>query len=166
MSATMPGLTHDQRDLSVEELTVLAQELAAQPELWRAHVRHDAGQRIFRKVHATPHVSAWLICWMPGHDTGFHDHDGSAGVVTVIDGQVREERLSLGNKPATTVAGPGELLKFGGADIHRVLHHGDGPAVTLHVYSPVLRRMGAYSFDDEGRLLRFALDEETELKAA
>jgi hypothetical protein len=47
-----------------------------------------------------------------------------------------------------------------------VLHHGDGPAVTLHVYSPVLRRMGAYSFDDEGRLLRFALDEETELKAA
>ena len=166
MSVTVPAVTHDQHDLTVDELTALAQELAAQPELWRSHVRHDPARRIFHKLPAGPNASAWLICWMPGHDTGFHDHDGSAGVVTVIDGQVREERLRLGSESATTVAGPGEFLRFEGADIHRVLHHGDGPAVTLHVYSPVLRRMGQYSFDDQGRLLRFALDEETELKSA
>ena len=37
--------------------------------------------------------------------------------------------------------------------------------MTLHAYSPALRRMGAYVADDDGRLLRHALDEETELRA-
>jgi predicted metal-dependent enzyme (double-stranded beta helix superfamily) len=129
-------------------------------------VVHDPAQRMFHKVLATEHVTAWLICWMPGHDTGFHDHDGSGGAVAVIQGQVREERLRIGDVAASAVAGPGDLLRFGPADIHRVLHHGTEPAVTLHAYSPVLRRMGAYELDAHGRLLRFALDEDTELKAA
>ena len=154
------------RDLTVPELERLAVDLASQPALWESHVRHDPTQRIFHKVVNAPHVTAWLICWMPGHDTGFHDHDGSGGAVAVISGQVREERLRLGSTPASSVVGPGEILRFGAADIHRVLHHGTEPAVTLHAYSPVLRRMGAYSFDDEGRLLRFAMDEDQELKAA
>ena len=38
--------------------------------------------------------------------------------------------------------------------------------MTVHAYSPALRRMGAYVADDEGRLLRHALDEETELREA
>ena len=133
--------------LTAAELAGLATDLAADPDRWSAHVRHDPRQRIFHKVLATDEVCAWLICWMPGHDTGFHDHDGSAGAVAVV-------------------AGPGELLRFGPHDIHRVVHHGNAPAVTLHVYSPVLRRMGQYELDDEGRLLRVALDEDQELTAA
>lgn len=155
-----------ERDLDVPELAELAYDLAAQPNLWREYIVHDPSQRTFHKVLSTDHVTAWLICWMPGHDTGFHDHDGSGGAVAVIQGQVREERLRLGAAPASTVAGVGDLLRFGPHDIHRVLHHGDEPAVTLHAYSPTLRRMGAYELDDEGRLLRIALDEDTELKAA
>ena len=61
--------------------------------------------------------------------------------------------------------GPGEVLEFGPADIHRVRHHGTAPAVTIHAYSPALRRMGAYVADENGRLLRHALDEDTELTA-
>lgn len=154
------------RDLTTDELADLAADLASQSGLWAPYVRHDPQQRIFHKVLATPHVTAWLICWMPGHDTGFHDHDGSGGAVAVISGAVREERLRLGGPPASTVAGPGERLRFGPADIHRVMHHGTEPAVTLHAYSPVLRRMGQYTFDDEGRLLRHALDEDEELVVA
>jgi predicted metal-dependent enzyme (double-stranded beta helix superfamily) len=162
---TRPSLVAG-RDLSGEELARLALDLAAQPELWRDHVRHDPRHRVFHKVLATEHVTAWLICWMPGHDTGFHDHDGSGGAVAVIAGEVREERLRLGAVPASSVAAAGELLRFGPADIHRVMHHGTAPTVTLHAYSPALRRMGQYSFDDEGRLLRIALDEDTELTPA
>ena len=114
---------------------------------------------------ADAHLTVWLICWMPGHDTGFHDHDGSAGAVAVLDGAVVEERLRLLEPPATAIYGPGEVLEFGPADIHRVRHHGTGPAVTIHAYSPALRRMGAYVADDTGRLLRHALDEDTELRA-
>lgn len=49
--------------------------------------------------------------------------------------------------------------------IHRVLHAGEGPAVTIHAYSPPLRRMGAYSLSDGGELLRDAQDGVEELKA-
>ena len=154
------------RDLVVDELVGLASWLGERPELWRPHVEHDPDRRIFHRLVHEEHVTVWLICWMPGHDTGFHDHDGSAGAVAVIAGRVREERLRIGAPPAASVAGPGELLRFGPHDIHRVLHHGTAPAVTLHLYSPVLRRMGQYELDDEGRLLRVALDEDTELNAA
>ena len=154
------------RHLSQEELTDLATGLAAQPELWRPHVRHDPARRVFHKLVSTPDVTVWLICWMPGHDTGFHDHDGSGGVVRVVEGEVREERLSFNGPPTSSVARAGELLDFGPADIHRVLHHGTGPATTIHAYSPVLRRMGQYTWDASGRLLRHALDEDTELKVA
>lgn len=37
--------------------------------------------------------------------------------------------------------------------------------MTVHAYSPVLRRMGQYVADDDGQLLRHALDEDAELRA-
>jgi predicted metal-dependent enzyme (double-stranded beta helix superfamily) len=154
------------RDLVGEELAALATWLGDRPELWRPHVRHDPQQRIFRRLVDDAHVTVWLICWMPGHDTGFHDHDGSAGAVAVMQGQVTEERLRWAEEPVSAVYGPGDILNFGPADIHRVRHHGTEPAVTLHAYSPTLRRMGAYVADEHGRLLRHALDEDEELRAA
>ena len=154
------------RDLVGDELHALATWLGDRPELWRPHVVHDPAQRTFHRLVTDEHVTVWLICWMPGHDTGFHDHDGSAGAVAVLEGEVVEERLRLLEAPATAVYGPGQVLEFGPADIHRVRHHGLTPAVTIHAYSPALRRMGAYVADASGRLLRHALDEDTELTAA
>ena len=154
------------RDLVVDELVGLASWLGARPELWRPHVEHDPARRIFRRLVQDEHVTVWLICWMPGHDTGFHDHDGSAGAVAVMQGRVREERLTFAGAPEGRVFGVGEVLRFGTADIPRVMHAGDEPTVTLHAYSPTLRRMGAYVADEQGRLIRHALDEETELRAA
>jgi predicted metal-dependent enzyme (double-stranded beta helix superfamily) len=153
------------RDLVGDELRALATWFGERPEVWRAHVRHDPDQRVFHRLLADEHVTVYLICWMPGHDTGFHDHDGSAGAVAVLEGEVVEERLRIGSEPASAVFGPGGVLEFGPADIHRVRHHGSAPAVTLHAYSPALRRMGAYAVDEQGRLVRHALDEEVELRA-
>ena len=154
------------RDLVGEELARLTTWLGARPDLWRPHVRHDPDQRIFHRLVDDAHVTVWLICWMPGHDTGFHDHDGSAGAVSVMQGRVREERLRWAEEPASEVFGPGDVLEFGPADIHRIRHEDDEPAVTLHAYSPALKRMGAYVADKNGRLLRHAMDEDEELKAA
>jgi hypothetical protein len=83
----------------------------------------------------------------------------------VLEGQVEEQRPRLMGEAMTRVAGPGEVLEFGGADIHRVMHHGTAPAVTIHAYSPALRRMGAYTVDENGVLLRHAQDEDTELRS-
>jgi predicted metal-dependent enzyme (double-stranded beta helix superfamily) len=154
------------RDLSRAELEQLACELAGLPELWREHVRHDPQRRQFAEVVSHPHVSAWLICWMHGHDTGFHDHDISAGAVAVLRGAVREQRLAIGPAPMDRVFESGSTFSFSAVDIHRVSHAGRAPAVTLHVYSPPLRRMGAYAIDDGGVLARHPKGHGEELRAA
>jgi predicted metal-dependent enzyme (double-stranded beta helix superfamily) len=152
-------------ELTRPQLTQLVAELAVEQERWRALVRHDAERRIFECVLDEPSVEAWLICWMPGHDTGFHDHDLSSGAVTVIDGSVREERLSLGGAGVTAaVYGAGQSFDFGASDIHRVTHAGTLPAVTLHAYSPRLHRMGAYTVARDGALQRHPLAYGEELR--
>jgi len=151
------------RDLDAAELRALVAELATRPELWGELVAPDPGRRVYVQLIEDAHVNAWIICWMDDHDTGFHDHDLSAGAVAVVSGAVREERLVLGGPPTGTHVGEGGVFSFGAADIHRVLHAGDGPAVTIHAYSPPLRRMGAYEIDADGRVERHAQSADEEL---
>lgn len=152
------------RDLTREELRELAERIAADPALWSEHVAHDPEQRTYAELLRDSHLDVWLICWSEDHDTGFHDHDLSAGAVAVVDGAVREERLVLGGAPARRVASAGESFDFGASDIHRVLHHGDRPAVTIHVYSPPLWRMGAYEIETDGTLRRHSVSYAEELR--
>jgi predicted metal-dependent enzyme (double-stranded beta helix superfamily) len=150
--------------LTRPELLDLVARLAADERRWSELVRHDPAQRIFEPVLDLPDVEAWLICWMPGHDTGFHDHDLSSGAVTVVRGEVREERLHIGAEVSSAVYGSGEAFDFTPHDIHRVKHAGAEPAVTLHAYSPRLRRMGAYAVTDAGALKRHPLAYGEELR--
>jgi predicted metal-dependent enzyme (double-stranded beta helix superfamily) len=151
-------------ELSRPQLRSLVADLAADAERWSALVRHDAERRVFDCLLDGPSVEAWLICWMPGHDTGFHDHDLSSGAVTVVAGEVREERLRIGDGVSSAVYGAGEVFDFSSSDIHRVLHSGAVPAVTLHAYSPRLRRMGAYAVARDGALQRHPLAYGAELR--
>jgi predicted metal-dependent enzyme (double-stranded beta helix superfamily) len=153
-----------ERNLSGPELQSFAAELAERPELWIHLVKHDSTQRLYEELFSDDHLTAWLICWMEGHDTGFHDHDGSAGAVTVVSGAVREERLVIDGPPRKRVCTVGDLFHFSPADIHRVRHAGSDPAVTLHVYSPPLERMGAYLVDDDGVLVRHPVSHTEELR--
>jgi 6-methylsalicylate decarboxylase len=157
-------MTPAARDLGPEELQALVADLARRPELWAGDVRHDPGERVYVEILREAHVSVWLICWMEDHDTGFHDHDRSSGAVAVLDGAVREDRLALGAPPVSRVVRAGGTFAFGSADIHRVLHAGETPAVTLHAYSPPLGRMGAYEVRPDGVLVRHSIAPEEELR--
>jgi predicted metal-dependent enzyme (double-stranded beta helix superfamily) len=142
------------RDLSAPELEDFVSELADRPELWIDLVKHDRTQRVYEELLSDEHLTAWLICWMDDQDTGFHDHDVSAGAVAVVSGAVREERLCVEGPPARRSCAAGDSFHFAPADIHRVRHAGSDPAVTLHVYSPPLLRMGAYVIGEDGVLAR------------
>ena len=152
------------RDLSPVELEACVRELAEQPELWIDRVRHDATQRVYEELISDAHLTAWLICWIDEQDTGFHDHDRSAGAVAVVGGRLYEERLAIGGEPSTRSFGVGDAFHFTPADIHRVHHSGADPAVSLHVYSPPLARMGAYSIDEHGVLARHTIPSSEELR--
>ncbi|MGA2321856.1 MAG: cysteine dioxygenase [Solirubrobacteraceae bacterium] len=152
------------RDLSGPELQTFVAELADRPELWIPFVKHDSTQRLYEELLSDDHLTAWLICWMDDQDTGFHDHDGSAGAVAVVSGVVREERLAIDGPPRKRTFAVGDVFHFSPAHIHRVRHAGSDPAVTLHVYSPPLERMGAYVVDDDGVLVRHPMAHTEELR--
>ena len=152
------------RDLSGPELQAFVQELADRPELWIDLVKHDASQRVYEELMSDAHLTAWLICWMDDHDTGFHDHDLSAGAVAVVGGAVREERLAIDGPSRNRAFAAGAAFHFCAADIHRVRHSGSDPAVTLHVYSPPLLRMGAYVIGEDGVLARHPMSHVEELR--
>jgi predicted metal-dependent enzyme (double-stranded beta helix superfamily) len=152
------------RDLTARELEDLVRDLMARPERWAEHVAHDPERRRYELLHRDERVAIWLICWMDDHDTGFHDHDLSAGAVGVVAGAVREDRLVLGGGTVSRVAAQGESFTFAASDIHRVLHAGDAPAVTIHAYSPPLWRMGAYEVGGSGELRRHSVSYAEELR--
>src|ERR1700759_842 len=124
--------------LTLEELHRFAAGLAAEPETWRRHVRHDSDARVYEEIWNDGDVNAWVICWSEDQDTGFHDHDESGAAIAVISGQVREDRLRVGDEPRSRVLAAGQIFTVPEVAIHRVLHAGDVPAVTIHAYSPPL----------------------------
>ena len=150
--------------LEREALRAWVGDIAAAPSRWAPHVRHRADQRIFVPLDAPTGTEAWLICWMPGHDTGFHDHDLSSGAVTIVKGALREDRLGWGGGVSSALYQVGDVFDFAPSDIHRVIHPGGEPAVSIHVYSPELRRMGAYAEGAGGTLERHPLATGAELK--
>ena len=159
------------RDLEQRELAQLANELASRPELWREQVAFPAagcaanpeqgaaggggatGERHYACLHRDDHVDIWLLCWTPDSDTGWHDHDGSAGAVRVVSGALTESNPRIGGAHIEVRVAAGTSFSFGPDHIHRLT--GAAPqSVSIHVYSPPLRRMGQYTFDGSGVMRR------------
>lgn len=151
--------------LTIEELEQFVAELAATPERWQHHVRHCDDMRVYELIWDDEDVNAWVICWSCDQDTGFHDHDQSAAAIAVISGEVREDRLRVGSSPRSRVIQGGSTFTVPPTAIHRVLHAGYRPAVTIHAYSPPLTRTGAYRVAADGELERQSLSFEQELRA-
>jgi hypothetical protein len=96
------------------------------------------------------HSVSWLNAMPERRDTGYHDHDGSAVGVYVIEGSVTNEGLPIGGPRRVHRYGPGDSFSFPGSGIHRMDH--DAGSITVHVYSPPLRAIGYY--DVVGGLLQ------------
>jgi predicted metal-dependent enzyme (double-stranded beta helix superfamily) len=139
--------------------------LAAARERWEHLVRHADDARVYQQIWDDADVNAWVICWSEDQDTGFHDHDLSAASIAVISGAVREDRLRLGSGPSRRVIRAPANFSVPPVAIHRVMHAGDAPAVTIHAYSPPLTRTGVYRTGAGGELERESLTLEEELRA-
>lgn len=152
--------------LCEDELENFVRSLAVLRGGLQGLIKHSGDDRVFEPVWEAEDVNAWLICWSERHDTGWHDHNDSAAAIFVLEGKVREERLRLGAVPGSRVIGPGATFYVPPTAIHRVLHAGSGPAVTLHAYSPPLTRTGAYWLGPDGELRRISQAADQELRPA
>jgi predicted metal-dependent enzyme (double-stranded beta helix superfamily) len=152
------------RDLDEQELRALASEVAADPAMWRHLVRFDPDRRNFAQLARDDHLDLWVISWMDGHDTGFHDHDLSCGAVAVVEGELVEERLVIGGAPRRRQYRAGDVFGFRASHVHRMSQATGGRAVSIHAYSPPLWRMGAYEVLPTGELRRWSLSYAEELR--
>jgi Cysteine dioxygenase type I len=151
------------RNLEPDELATLVNELAADPGRWSELVGFDDGQRVFVSLHRDDFVDVWLLCWTALNDTGWHDHDISAGAVRVVDGSLAESNPRIGGEAAARVRLAGETFSFGPDYIHR-LSGAEDRSVSIHAYSPPLWRLGQYSISPDGVMRRQSISYAEELR--
>ncbi len=137
----------EQKNLTPGELAAEVRRLTASPAEWVARVRLDPEGRWYERMHMANDLEVWLISWLPGQSTGFHDHGGSAGAFGVVWGQLDEYVPT--RRGGTTSVSPvpaGSVHAFGPRYVHDVRNSSAGSvAVSVHAYSPPLSSMTRYN---------------------
>jgi len=125
-----------------EELAAIV-SLFASSDGWIEKVRLRVERRWYDRLYLDPDYDIWLISWMPGQSTGFHDHGGSSGAFVVTTGILEE--LHPGEQ--SRVIHPDKPYAFGPTYAHDVRNASLAPAISIHAYSPPLSEMNGYELD-------------------
>ena len=159
----MPWPLLAERNLDRSELEALVGQIAREPGSWRELIAFSDVDRHFVSLYRDEYVDIWLLCWTRDNDTGWHDHDISAGAVYVVEGALSESNPRIGREPAARVAAAGQVFSFGPDHIHRVAGEHDR-SVSIHAYSPPLWRLGQYAIDADGVMRRVSVSYADELR--
>jgi predicted metal-dependent enzyme (double-stranded beta helix superfamily) len=146
--------------LSSSRLAALVQAAAARHD-WAGQVRYNQDERWYQRLEQGDNHEVWLLSWLPGQRTGFHDHCGSAGAFAVVQGELREYTSASGRgaggrgtgMPTGSDFAAGRVRSFGPAHVHEVVNRSAGPAVSIHAYSPPLAGMRRYELTSSGLVL-------------
>jgi quercetin dioxygenase-like cupin family protein len=133
-----------QHPSTVAEFAGLARSIAADRARWTAMVRYDATTRWYARLQTGPGYEVWLLSWLPGQTSGLHDHGRSSGVLTVLEGTLRERVVAAGRSGAgetSRVLTEGHQRAFAPGYVHEVTNDSLEPAVSVHVYFPGLVEM-------------------------
>ncbi|MCZ7587682.1 MAG: cysteine dioxygenase family protein [Gaiella sp.] len=161
--ASLDALLPHEGVLALDELERLAVDIVEQPDIWEPLVRVDRERRRYELIYEDENVDAWVLSWLPGQGTGFHDHYISGVGLCCAQGGVREDLLVYGGPDVELHLRPGDSRQGGPGYIHRVRHELGEPAVTVHVYSPRLDWVGQYRLGENGIVRREVRPGRTEL---
>jgi predicted metal-dependent enzyme (double-stranded beta helix superfamily) len=146
------------RLLGARQLADVVRRLAASPSEWITRVRLNPEGRWYERIHLDDTHEVWVISWLPGQATGFHDHGGSAGAFSVVWGSLLERRVVGGVTTGQVLGkliGAGESRAFGPRYIHDVQNSAaSAVAVSVHAYSPPLPEMTRYDLTQGGLVRR------------
>ena len=146
-------------------LAQVVRSVAASPQRWAGLVRYRSGKRWYQRLDQAEGSELWLLSWLPGQRTGFHDHFGSAGAFAVVSGELQEHTVIAaraagretgpGAAARVTVAtfGTGQARAFGPRHVHEVVNGSAEPAVSIHAYAPSLAGMRRYELTPAGLVL-------------
>ncbi len=99
----MKLLHHVAAALSPARLGQIVDAVAAEPRRWSDVVRFDAGRRWYQRLDLADDYEIWLLTWMPGQSTGFHDHGDAAGAFAVAQGGCASGRSPPRGRSSPTV---------------------------------------------------------------
>ena len=137
------------KDRNPINVVKIATDLAKQRVLWEPLVSYDPVARYYVRLAREQKFEAWLLTWLPGQGTDWHDHGGSAGAFTTLRGILTERHAEVGYGPPRIIPGARELVagtvrSFGSRHVHEVSNRSPEPAVSLHIYAPSLVEMHHY----------------------
>jgi len=140
-TAPLTTAGHDQQTASLSRVVL---ELAACPDTWFERVRLTSDRRWYERLYNGSDYDVWVISWMPGQSTGFHDHGGSSGAYCVVSGTLEDRRPGEESR----IVAAGSVQALGPAQVHDVRNASAAPAISLHAYSPALTEMTHYDVED------------------
>jgi len=139
------------------ELEEIVTRIAATNQ-WADRVRFRGDRRWYERIHHATDHDIWIISWLPGQSTGFHDHGGSVGAFAVASGVLQE----ITADGARHVAERGNAFSFGPDYAHDVRNDSTALAVSIHAYSPPLDEMNQYELDNGYLVLRNSTSQDQE----
>jgi len=138
--------------LSQARLQQVVSGLAADQRQWLGLVRYTEGTRWYKRLIDGGDHDVWLLSWLPGQGTGFHDHGHSAGAFAVALGALQEWTAPAGRPShAGVTMAQGAARSFGPWYVHHVINASAQPAVSVHAYSLPLASMRRFEFSPDGR---------------
>jgi hypothetical protein len=140
--------------LSPARLGQLVREIADAEQSWRPILDFSAERRWYRRLVLAENYEIWLLSWLPGQHTGFHDHGEARGAFAVAQGELRETLARPGrNRVRSRCASSGSVTTFGSQHLHDVSNAATDPAISVHAYSPPLTAMRRYEMTASGLAL-------------
>ncbi|WP_457111661.1 cysteine dioxygenase [Marmoricola sp. URHA0025 HA25] len=133
--------------LSPAELRALVEGYAEDVRTGSYVAEFQTEERWHVRIHTDDDVDVWLISWTTEQGTELHDHGGSSGAFTVVDGVLNEYVWSEVDGRGVLVNNLREerdVVAFGPDYVHDVRNHLESPAVSVHAYSPPIRLMRYY----------------------
>jgi rhodanese-related sulfurtransferase/mannose-6-phosphate isomerase-like protein (cupin superfamily) len=110
---------------------------------WIDQVRLRAERRWYERLYHGSDYDIWVISWLPGQSTGFHDHGASSGAFVVATGILEEHRPG----ERTRIIHPGKPRAFGPDYAHDVRNVSLAPSISIHAYSPPLSEMNEFELN-------------------
>ncbi|MGI9006304.1 MAG: cysteine dioxygenase [Streptosporangiaceae bacterium] len=135
------------------QLARIVAETARQPGQWQDLVRYDQASRWFCRLARNDRYELWLLSWLPGQQTGYHDHGPSAGAFAIALGRLTEQ-VAIASRPtaAARTLATGSARSFGPHYVHDVRNDTAEPALSIHAYSPPLSSMRRFGMAANGTL--------------
>lgn len=138
--------------MPLADLVALTSSVADDVRAGLYEVHADEQNRWHVRLLCDDQVDVWLISWTQEQGTQLHDHGSSAGAFTVVSGTLTEAVWTPGvDVLAEVERGTGDSVVFAEHYVHDVRNVHAETAVSVHAYSPPLRRMSFYQV--QGRQL-------------